>query len=119
MRQIFHKRAKKKRTGLFWRTLVSYTIVLVLPILICSFYYFPQLQCPEGTKQDEPASYPGKFCGADQFLLSRDAINLGSHLQLNKYVTALSNNKSTINSTPPMDRYYLKKDLASLQVPTR
>lgn len=40
MRQIFHKRAKKKRTGLFWRTLVSYTIVLVLPILICSFYYF-------------------------------------------------------------------------------
>ena len=32
--------SKKKKTGLFWRTLISYASVLLLPIIICSFYYF-------------------------------------------------------------------------------
>lgn len=115
MRQIFHKRAKKKRTGLFWRTLVSYTIVLVLPILICSFYYFHSYNALKERNRTNQHLILENF--AEQINSAfRDAINLGSHLQLNKYVTALSNNKSTINSTPPMDRYYLKKDLASLQV---
>ncbi|MBE5961589.1 MAG: helix-turn-helix transcriptional regulator, partial [Lachnospiraceae bacterium] len=46
----------------------------------------------------------------------QDAIHLGSHLQLNKYVIALSKNKNTMNSSPIMDRYYLQKDLFSLHI---
>lgn len=115
MNRIFHKRIKKKRTGLFWRTLVSYAIVLLLPILICSFYYFHSYHALKERNRTNQHLILENF--AEQINSAfRDAVNLGSHLQLNKYVAALSNNKSTMNSTPPMDRYYLKKDLASLQV---
>ena len=114
-RQLFHGRREQKKTRLFWQQLLSYGSVLLLPLLICSIYYYHsygalrqrilsnQRLVLENSAQEINAAF-------------RDAINLGSHLQINKYTAALSSGKSTPGSNPYMDRYYLKKDLASLQV---
>lgn len=110
-----HTDYKKKKTGLFWRTLISYISVLLLPIIICSFYYFHSYNA---LKERTVASQHLMLENSGEQINSvyRDAITLGSHLQLNKYVIALANSKSTLGSSPVMDRYYLKKDLAALQI---
>ena len=107
--------SKKKKTGLFWRTLISYASVLLLPIIICSFYYFHSYNA---LKERTIASQHLMLENSGEQINSvfRDAITLGSHIQLNKYVVALANSKSTPGSTPVMDRYYLKKDLAAMQI---
>lgn len=114
-KQIFHSQQGQKKTRLFWQTLLSYGSVLLFPILICSIYYFQSYGALKQrilSNQRLILENSAKEINA----VFRDAINLGSHLQLNKYTVALSGGKATPDSTPQMDRYYLKKDLASLQV---
>jgi AraC-like DNA-binding protein len=115
MLQIVDHTIKQKKSPLFWKTLVSYSIVLLVPILICSIYYFHSYNVVKERNQINQhlilTNYAKQLDSAFW-----DTITLGSHLQLNKYVIALAQHKSTIDSVPAMDRYYLKKDLAALQV---
>lgn len=102
-------------SGLFRRSLLSYFCVLFLPIIICSSYYFHSYSTlKEHTRANQHLILEN---AGDQInSVFRDVYNLGSHLQLNPYVIALSNQKVTLNSSPFMDRYYLKADLAPLQI---
>lgn len=106
---------RTKITGLFWRSLFSYACVLFLPILICSSYFYHSYTT---LKRHTQANQHLVLENAAEQINSvfRDVCNLASHLQLNRYVTALSNQKATLNSSPSMDRYYLKTDLAPLQI---
>lgn len=115
IKQLFHSHQGQKRTRLFWRTLLSYGSVLLLPILVCSIYYYQSYGALKQrilSNQRLVLENSAKEIDA----VFRDAVNLGSHLQLNKYTVALSGGKATPGSTPQMDRYCLKNDLASLQV---
>ena len=94
---------KMKKTGLFWRTLISYTSVLLLPIIICSFYYFHSYNAlKERTIDSQHLMLENS--GEQINSVFRDAITLGSHIQLKKYVVALANSKSTPGSTPVMEK---------------
>lgn len=106
---------RSKITGLFWRSLLSYACVLFLPILICSSYFYHSYTT---LKRHTQANQHLVLENAGEQINSifRDVCNLASHLQLNRYVTALSNQKVTLNSSPFMDRYYLKTELAPLQI---
>ncbi len=106
---------KEKFTSLFWRILISYVSVLLLPLLICSFYYIHSYNAVK----DRAFSNHHLILtntGASVDAILRDTLNLGSHLQLNQYVNSLSYQKSTPGSSQAMDMYYLKKDLGDLLV---
>lgn len=105
----------KKISKLFCRSLLSYTCVFFLPILVCSYYYFHSYcALKERTRSNQRLILEN--AGEQINAVFADAVNLASHLQLNRYVIALSNDKATFHSSSAMDRYYLKKDLLPLQI---
>ncbi|MDO5518192.1 MAG: hypothetical protein Q4F66_11595, partial [Clostridium sp.] len=109
------KNPRGKISSLFFKSLISYATILLLPILICSFYYVHSYNNAKERNHINQHLILEYF-GEQVNTIFQDAINLGSHLQLNNYVVALSNNKNTLNSSPIMYRYYLQKYLASLQI---
>ncbi len=117
MRRFLSKKENpyEKSGVLFRQALFSYATILLLPILICSFYYIHSYNAlKERTRANQHLILENAGRQVDAVL--RDAVNLGSHLQLNQYVNALSSQTATLNASPAMDRYYLKRALANLQV---
>ena len=107
--------AKTKRTGLMWQWFLSYTSILLMPILICSFYYFHSYNLLEQrTLSNQHLILENSKEQMDSAFY--DAINLSNHLQLNNYINMLSQGKCAIDSTPNLDRHYLRNDLKMLQV---
>lgn len=106
---------KTKRPGLMWQWFLSYTSVLLMPILICSFYYFHSYNLLEQrTLSNQHLILENSKEQMDSAFY--DAINLSNHLQLNNYINMLSQGKCAIDSTPNLDRHYLRDDLKMLQV---
>lgn len=106
---------KHKRTKLFWHSLFSYVCVLLLPILVCSVYYYHSYRVLQDHIRENQHLVLENVGGQIDSVF-KDVYNLGSHLQLNRYVIALSNRKTTLNSSPFLDRHYLKGSLGPLQV---
>lgn len=115
MKNIKHKLHKTNSSRLFLHYVISYASVLLLPIMICSFYYYHSYNALK--ERAITTQYLALESIGEQFnSIFTDAVNLGTHLQLNAYIDSLSKGKNTVNSSSVMDRYYLQKNLSSLQV---
>ena len=108
-------KSKSKPSGLMWQWILSYTSVLLMPILICSFYYFHSYNLVEQrTLSNQHLILENSKEQIDSAFY--DAINLSNHLQLNSYINMLAHGKCAVDSTPALDRHYLSGDLKMLQV---
>lgn len=106
---------KKKTSGLLKKSFRSYVIVLLLPLLIFTFY------CINSYSALKEKTYAGQHLILENTAEQLDAVlldvnRLVSHLQLNRYAAALSNPNPSPYTSVPMNNYYLKQDLAPLQV---
>lgn len=117
MQPLFQENIQKKKRlpGLFKQSLRSYTIVLLLPLLIITFY------CINSYSALKERTYAGQRLLLENTAgqvdsVFRDINRLGSHLQLNRYAAALSNPNPYPYFSVTMNSYYLKKDLAPLQI---
>lgn len=114
-RRIFPHNTGKRMSGLFRQSIRSYTIVLILPLLIITFYCI-----------NSYSALKERTCAGQRLLLEntadqvdsvfRDITRLGSHLQLNRYAAALSNPNPYPYFSVTMNSYYLKRDLVPLQI---
>ena len=104
-----------KKSCIIWKWILSYTGVLLLPILICSFYYFHSYNILE------------KRILSNQHLILEnyrkqidsvfyDVLNLSNYLQLNHYISSIAQGKSSFGSAPALDRHYLRDDLKLLKI---
>ena len=74
-------KSKSKPSGLMWQWILSYTSVLLMPILICSFYYFHSYNLVEQrTLSNQHLILENSKEQIDSAFY--DAINLSNHLQL-------------------------------------
>lgn len=81
-------KSKSKPSGLMWQWILSYTSVLLMPILICSFYYFHSYNLVEQrTLSNQHLILENSKEQIDSAFY--DAINLSNHLQLNSYINML------------------------------
>ncbi len=113
--KLFSKKTDRNDSSIFKQYIISYICVLLLPIIVCSFYYYHSYHAlNEHARKTQYLALENS--GEHVNSAFADAINLGSHLKLNRYVSALSAGKPTIDSSLIMDRYYLRKALSSLQV---
>lgn len=106
---------EKKMTRMFRQSILSYTIVLLLPLLIFTFY------CTSSYSALKERTYESQHLilenTAEQInSILQDLNRLNSHLQLNQYVTALSTPNSSPYFSMTMNSYYLKNNLVPLQV---
>lgn len=114
-KHILQNKSKSKPSGLMWQWILSYTSVLLMPILICSFYYFHSYNMVEQrTLSNQHLILENSKEQIDSAFY--DAINLSNHLQLNSYINMLAHGKCAVDSTPALDRHYLSGDLKMLQV---
>lgn len=114
-KHVLQHKSKSKPSGLMWQWILSYTSVLLMPILICSFYYFHSYNLVEQrTLSNQHLILENSKEQIDSAFY--DAINLSSHLQLNSYINMLAHGKCAVDSTPALDRHYLSGDLKMLQV---
>ncbi len=105
----------KKYSPILVHSIITYSIVLLMPILICSFYYIHSFNTLKARNQSNRQLV---LENAKEQIDSafRDCINLGTHLQLNEYVSSLVSKNGRIDSNPILDRHYLKDTLGALQV---
>lgn len=109
-----NKASKKVHSSLFRKWIISYASVLIMPIIFCSFYYFHSYNIlKERTLTNQHLVLQNFGEQVDSVIY--DTINIGNHLKMNKYVTALAGNTSTINSAPALDRHYLRDYLMTLR----
>ena len=112
---LTHSNHSKKYSPILVHSIITYSIVLLMPILICSFYYIHSFNTLKARNQSNRQLV---LENAKEQIDSafRDCINLGTHLQLNEYVSSLVSKNGRIDSNPILDRHYLKNTLGALQV---
>lgn len=105
----------KKYSPILVHSIITYSIVLLMPILICSFYYIHSFNTLK-TRNQSNRQLVLENVKEQIDSAFRDYINLETHLQLNEYVSSLVSPNGRIDSNPILDRHYLKKALGALQV---
>ena len=112
---LTHSNHSKKYSPILVHSIITYSIVLLMPILICSFYYIHSFNTLKARNQSNRQLI---LENAKEQIDSafRDCINLETHLQLNEYVTSLTGKNGRIDSSPILDRHNLRDALAALQV---
>lgn len=110
-----HIRHIKRYSPIFLHSIITYSIVLLMPILICSVYYIHSFNTlKERSQSNRQLVLENAREQIDSAV--RDSINLATHLQLNEYVSSLTSKNGRLDSNPILDRHNLKNALASLQV---
>ena len=105
----------KKYSPILIHSIITYSIVLLMPILICSFYYIHSFNTLKArSKSNRQLVLENAKEQIDSAF--RDCINLETHLQLNEYVTSLTGKNGRIDSSPILDRHNLRDALSALQV---
>ena len=97
------------------KVIISYTIVLFLPILICSLYYAHSFN---SLKAEETYNHQLMLenISTHTDTLFHESSQMFSYLSLNNYVTALSYDKNTFDSTKVLDRMHLQKTLHAFKI---
>lgn len=115
--QVFssNKESQKLRSSLFCKWIISYASVLLMPIFLCSFYYFHSYNVLKERTLTNQHLVLQNF-GEQINSVIYDTVNLGNHLKINKYVNAISNETNTVDSAPILDRHYLREDLMTLRI---
>lgn len=106
---------QKKMTRLLKQSIFSYAIVLLLPLLIFAFYCINSYSALKERNYTSQHLILENTAGQIDSVF-QDVSRLGSHLQLNQYVSALSNPNLSPYFSFSMNCYYLKKDLMPLQI---
>ncbi len=99
---------------LIFKWMISYLSVLILPILICSYYYAHTYQViKEKTIVSQHLILENIKEQLDGTVNELNKIS--THLQLNEYINSLSY-KNSVTDSFYMDRYHLQDDLSLLMV---
>lgn len=109
-----HILSEKMHSSIFRKWVISYASILLMPILLCSFYYFHSYNIlKERTLTNQHLVLQNFGEQVDSAIY--DVVNLGNHLKINKYVNAISTHTHTVNSTLTLDRHYLRDELRAHQ----
>ena len=98
----------KKYSPILVHSIITYSIVLLMPILICSFYYIHSFNTLKARNQSNRQLVLENVKEQIDSAF-RDYINLETHLQLNEYVSSLVSPNGRIDSNPILDRHYLNQ----------
>lgn len=112
---LAHSKHAKKYSPILVHSIITYSIVLLMPILICSFYYIHSFNTLK-TRSQSNRQLVLENAREQIDSAFRDCINLQTHLQLNEYVTSLTGKNGRIDSSPILDRHNLRDALSALQV---
>lgn len=100
----------KPTESILHKTLLSHISILILSIIMCSFYY---IHTYTALKQSSASNQRLSLENAKEQLdyVFYDSITLSNTLMLNRYVRSLSHSQSFLTKNPVLERHYLSEEL--------